>query len=204
MACEFDCVDGDCACPDACMNHIQQDIFLLHGFNVSDGGMSTVGKLLPFLPNSRVFPYGWLGVIGVYLFNDNIARTLSASLTDGCVVIGHSNAADIIYRALQLPNCPPVERVVLIRPALDCDVSFGDKVDRVDVFFHQGDVAVGLSKWLPFLGWGVMGMVGYMGDDLNVVNHDSEFLFDDSAHSSFANETLKPFVKYLRGLLGID
>lgn len=177
---------------------------MLHGFNVRDGGKQSIAKLLPYLPGSRVFRYGRFGLIGVYFFNDNIAETLAASLSEGCVVIGHSNAADIIYRALQLPECPQVERVVLIRPALDSDVTFGNKVDRVDVFHHYADVPVILSALMPCSNWGDMGAVGYEGGELHVMNHDESLLFGFSDHSSFADESFDPFVKYLQVLLGFD
>lgn len=187
-------------------NTCQPNVFLLHGFNVSDGGVGSVGKLLPYLPGSRIWPYGWMGLFGVWFFNGRIARMLAASLDEGCTVIGHSNAAAIIYRALQLDSCPHIKRVVLIRPALDSDVVFGVKVDRVDVFYHNGDLPTKLSSWLPWHEWGSMGASGYTGNELHVVNHDSGLMFGEygHSHSAFANESFGVFVKYLRKLLGID
>lgn len=184
----------------------QPDVFLLHGFNVGDGGASTVGKLLPYLPNSRIWPYGWLGLLGVRLFNGRFAKMLAASLNDGCTIIGHSNAAAIIHRALQVSSCPQVKRVVLIRPALDSDAIFGDKVDRVDVFYHPGDLPTRVSRWIPWHEWGDMGAAGYTGQELHVINHNSALMFGEYAgsHSAFANESFGVFVKYLRKLLGID
>lgn len=205
--CEFNCGGDGCPAVDAWgCGSVKQDIFLLHGFNVRDGGDSTVGMLLPFLPNSRVWPYGWLGFLGVRFFNGRFAKMLAASLTPGCVVIGHSNAAAIIQRALQLPECPSVERVVLIRPALDCYATFGDRVERVDVFHHRDDVPVSLSRFIPCHEWGDMGARGYDGGESHVFNHDSAMLFGESAgnHSAFANESFGPFVGYLVKLLGLD
>lgn len=205
--CDFNCCGADCPAVDAwsCSKH-QQDFFLLHGFNVSDGGVSTVGRLLPLLPDSKVWSYGWLGLFGVRFFNGRIARMLADSLTDGCVVVGHSNAAAIIHRALQLDNCPSIKRVVLIRPALDSSVEFGDKVERVDVFHHHDDLPVSMSRFIPCHEWGDMGAVGYEGDELNVFNHDSSVLFGEYAghHSAFANESFGAFAKYLVRLMGVD
>lgn len=180
---------------------MKNDIFLLHGFNVRDGGKGTVGKLIPHLPNSKILPYGWIGVLGVTFFNDNIAKMLVNQITDDCTIIGHSNAADVIYRMTQLDNCPRIARIVLIRPALDSDVSFGDKVGRIDVFYHQGDVPVSFAKYIPCHNWGSMGTEGYDGPDKNVVGHNSEELFNDSAHSAVFNEKLTVFVPYLKEIL---
>lgn len=179
------------------------DIFLLHGFNVRDGGKNTVGRLLPYLPNSRVINYGWVGFLGTIFFNDNIAKMVKSQLTHDCTVIGHSNAADIIHRALLLNDCPRIKRLVLVRPALDGDVSFGDNVERVDVFHHKDDAPVGLAKYIPFHKWGSMGEHGYSGDDKNVVNHDEEEIFDDTkgGHSAPFQESLSFFVPYLKGVL---
>jgi len=183
---------------------MSSDVFLLHGFNVRDGGKSTVGRLVEFLPNSRVFSYGWLGLIGVYLLNGFIARRLVRVLTAGCTVVAHSNGADIIHRALQLDECLFVDRVVLIRPALDCDAVFGGRVGRVDVFHHEDDVPVGFAKYLPCSSWGNMGEVGYEGSEQHVVNHDSELLFGDASHSAFAGGAFEPFVLFLCKLLGVN
>jgi len=205
-SCQFDCAAGDCDCPDACGSlPSRKDYFLLHGFNVRDGGKSTVGRLLPVLPNAHIWPYGWLGLFGVRLFNGRIAKMLSASLTDGCVVIAHSNAAAIVQRALQLDGCPDIERIVLIRPALDANAVFGDKVERVDVFHHADDVPVSMSRFIPFHEWGSMGSTGYEGGELHVLNHDSARLFGEYAghHSAFANESFGVFSKYLVKLLGL-
>lgn len=182
------------------------DIFLLHGFNVRDRGKRTVGRLLPFLPGARVVPYGWLGFVGVRFFNDNLAQMLCSMLTPGCTVVGHSNAADVIWRALQMYDCPRIKRLVLIRPALDSDMVFGDRVDRVDVFHHEHDKPVGLARFLLFHNWGSMGAQGYDGPEFHVVNHDEGFLFrdDDGDHSAFATRYLNAFGVYLRGLLGLS
>jgi len=206
-SCQSNCLAGDCACSDVCLRSTSgKDYFLLHGFNVKDGGASTIGRLLPLLPNARIWSYGWLGLMGVRFFNGRIAGMLAASLTEGCVVIAHSNAAAIVQRALQLDGCPQVERLVLIRPALDADTEFGDKVDRVDVFHHADDVPVSVSRFIPCHEWGDMGAVGYEGDELHVVNHDSAVLFGEYAghHSAFANESFGAFAKYLVKLLGLD
>ena len=205
--CEVNCGGVDCPSIDAWgIASGQQDIFLLHGFNVSDGGASTVGRLLPVLPNARIWPYGWLGLFGVRLFNGRIAKMLAASLTPGCVVVGHSNAAAIMHRVLQLDSCPTIERLVLIRPALDSVVEFGDKVERVDVFHHHGDAPVSMSRFIPCHEWGNMGAIGYDGDESHVFNHDSAKLFGEYAghHSAFANESFGAFAMYLLKLLGFD
>jgi hypothetical protein len=208
-SCEFNCGGPGCDALDSwAVVGNQKDYFLLHGFNVKDGGGSTIGRLLSLLPNARVWSYGWLGLLGVRFFNARIANMLAASLTDGCVVIAHSNAAAIVQRALQLDNCPHIERLVLIRPALDSDAVFGDRVDRVDVFHHADDMPVSASRFIPCHEWGDMGAVGYEGAELHVVNHDDSVVFAGfngaGNHSAFSNETFVPFAKYLVKLLGLD
>jgi len=185
---------------------LKKDIFLLHGFNVKDGGVKTVGSLLEDFPSAKLVNYGWLGFLGTIFFNDNIAKIVATQITDGCTIIGHSNAADIIYRMSQLKSCPKIDRVILIRPALDSDISFGSNVDRVDVFFHENDRPVGFAKWIPFHNWGSMGESGYKGKDSNVFGHDEKSIFNDKegGHSDVFKKTKHLFVPYLKNLLKID
>jgi len=177
------------------------NIFLLHGFNVRDGGKKTIGRLSEVLPSARLVSYGFLGLIGVRFFNDNLAKMLASLATPDCVLIGHSNAASIIYEALQLEQCPKIKRIVLIRPALDSNVDFGSKVERVDVFHHEGDKPVFLSQFLPCHSWGDMGTEGYDGPNDFVFNHNSEEIFGIPDHSAFAGAGFAHFSGYLKRLL---
>jgi hypothetical protein len=137
---------------------------LLHGFNVRDGGEGTIDMLKPGLEEKGYTPieldYGWMGLIGTYFRNDNIARRLIYEYQPGDVIIGHSNGCAIIAMAIELGL--PAQHCIFIHPALDNDWAppFDKPVERIDVYFSAKDIPTRLAKWVPFNDWGDMGTVG--------------------------------------------
>jgi hypothetical protein len=152
---------------------------LVHGFNVADGGVGTVGTIEPAVKTAGFtigrFPYGKLGVLGVRFFNDNLAQALAWCIMDGEfeVVIGHSNGCALIHQALwhaEEFGCKGV-RAVYISPALDRDAPLSPCVTRADVLTTVHDKAVRLAALLPFHAWGSMGAKGPAGYEQRYIHH---------------------------------
>ena len=85
--------------------------YLLHGFNVRDGGADTVEKLRPFIlndPNSgmvKSWKYGWFGLVSVLFKNATVAKKLKQAHSQNysptaCNAVGHSNGCAIQYSPL--------------------------------------------------------------------------------------------------------
>jgi hypothetical protein len=178
---------------------------LVHGFNVFDGGVATVGKLRPFLANAGVpyimFDYGLLGVIGTYRKN----KKLAACVADACwtayasghevYAFGHSNGCAILDYAANIHNAP-IHKSVYINPALEKDKVLGAGVKALDVWYSPSDRPVRLSKYLPLHPWGEMGRTGYRGVvDTRITNYNKEndFKFSSKAHSDMFSLELLPF-----------
>ncbi|RLB66444.1 MAG: hypothetical protein DRH08_06160 [Deltaproteobacteria bacterium] len=160
-------------------------VITVHGFNVRDGGESTIGKIEPALSERHDvcdFDYGWIGLLGVKLFGKRIARNLSKQVTVGSVGIGHSNGCMELIRACEYGA--PFNHLILINPALDNDINIPINVSRVDVLHNIDDDVVTMAKWYPFSYWGDMGRVGYTGSDTRVHNHETFSLFNVSGHSA--------------------
>lgn len=160
-------------------------LVLVHGFNVSDGGKSTVDTLKPFLKNDHEIleaDYGWIGLLGVKFLGKRIARLIAGMTPHGAVGIGHSNGCMELIRACEYGA--PFSHLIFINPALDNDIKIPLQVDRVDVLHNIYDSTVTLSKWYPFSYWGDMGRVGYKGHDKRVHNHETKKLFNVKGHSA--------------------
>ncbi len=167
---------------------IRGRVILLHGFNVTDEGCATVGKLAPYFER-RGFAvkrprYGWRGLLGVRFLNNTFGRLVADLSEPGDIVVGHSNGCAIAVKALE--HGAIFDQLVLINPALDSDYEFPANVRRVHVWHSPSDAPVRFAKWLPWHSWGDMGAVGYTGDDPRVVSYDKERGFigmSSSAHS---------------------
>lgn len=141
-------------------------VWLLHGFNVSDGGERTVQALAPFFEAEgyevKRFRYGWRGLLGVRMMNDTFARILADIIEPGDIVLGHSNGGCIGYLAAA-EHAAPIGQLVLINPALDADVKFPAQLRAVHIWHSPSDRPVAVAKLLPWHNWGDMGAVGYRG-----------------------------------------
>jgi len=160
-------------------------VIFLHGYNVWDGGIQTVGKLRSFFvtyPNTVyvMMNYGHFTLIETRFKNDGVAKRLSKAVTHAkeggfrVIVVGHSNAGSIIHRASNKYPCP-IDKAVLINPALRAKLAPGECIKSVDVWHSPSDKAVKFAKWIPFRrAWGEMGSVGYQGDDPRITNYNKE------------------------------
>lgn len=145
-----------------------------HGFNVWDGGKATVDRVQPLLRRCgyevREMDYGWTGLLGVLLRNDDRALELSKKVLSPSLGVGHSNGATLLHRASYCGA--KFERLVYINPALDLDAVPAPSVRRVDVFHARDDHATWAAKWLPWSLWGDMGQQGYRGRDTRMRSWD--------------------------------
>jgi len=150
-------------------------VWLLHGFNVSDGGAGTVDRLADWLNaygyDVQQFDYGWIGLAGALMGNEQRARDLAREATPEDIAIGHSNGCAIIHRASHLPDSD-FARVVYLNPALDVDAAPGPGVRRCDVFHARDDVATLAARFIPGALWGSMGRDGYIGGDPRMRSHE--------------------------------
>lgn len=161
---------------------------LLHGFNVSDEGAHTVGRLAPYFEAAgfevKRPRYGWCGLLGVRFMNRRFARLIADLAEPGDVVVGHSNGCAIAADAADIGA--PISQLVLINPALDADRRFAPQVQRVHVWHSPSDGPVTFAKFLPWHAWGDMGAVGYRGPfDPRVSSYNKEngYQVSSSAHS---------------------
>jgi hypothetical protein len=148
--------------------------WLVHGFNVSDGGRDSIDRLYPALDNRgwtvrpKRLDYGWR-IITQLWGNPKVADELAGLADPGDVAIGHSNGCSIIHRATHLQHCE-LETIVYINPALDTDATPGPCVKRCLVLFAEDDRAVLLATLIPGVLWGAMGRFGYRGKDPRILN----------------------------------
>lgn len=170
---------------------------LVHGFNVKDGGASTIGRLDEWLTFQGCiverFIYPRIGLFGARSRNDELANklcgfvnALPARKGDTITLYCHSNGATLaylmtkhfLYRALSSNGIHL--NLVLINPALEREVTFSSNIDQIRVFYSEDDTPVkwghALRRFLGWFGleatwrpWGDMGRYGYRGPiDLRV------------------------------------
>lgn len=138
-------------------------VLITHGFNVSDGGEGSVGKLIPFLRvmgyTVALYSYPYRFLVGALLCDDEDTRGLMDAFQEGDVIIGHSNGGKLIAMAIEAGL--PVEHAVLIHPALDRDWEppKDHPIKRIDVYYSGKDMATWFARFSPWK-WGAMGTVG--------------------------------------------
>lgn len=143
------------------------NIYLIHGFNVKDGGASTTGTLRSGLEAEghtvKEVKYGYMHRLRVRLCNKSVAHTIADMAEDGSYIVAHSNGCAIAYLAALYSTANKFKKVFLINPALDSNLEIPN-VDKVHVFHAQSDPWTRLARWIPFSRWGRQGQVGYTGD----------------------------------------
>jgi len=143
------------------------NIYLIHGFNVKDGGASTTGSLREGLEVAghtvKELQYGWMGRVRVRLCNGSVGRVLADMAEDDSYLVAHSNGCAIAYLAAL--HAPPntFKKVFLINPALDAKLEIPN-VNKVHVLYAQSDPWTRLARYIPFSRWGRQGQVGFTGD----------------------------------------
>jgi len=163
------------------------NIYIVHGYNVSDGGKNTTDKLIPLFHeinqdkrynfknlNICELDYNHFNLIQAKLADKPIGKImseLSNSLSSGDIniFIGHSNGCAILHHAsLYGLNS---DLFVYVNPALDCKLSPNSTIKNVQVWHNKYDMAVTIAKYIPFTIWGDMGNVGYVGNDKRMMNN---------------------------------
>lgn len=141
---------------------------MLHGFNTSDGGQSTVDELISYMrQDCEHLDYGNFGIIDVLRKNSGIAAELVSIAGADDIPIGHSNGCAIIAEAARKGG--KFDTCVLINPALDKDYNFPEHVKHIYIYHTEHDKLVWyarlLKKFTPFrfikdFVWGEMGRTG--------------------------------------------
>ena len=141
-------------------------VYLIHGFNVRDGGKNTTGTLRNQIEEAghtvEEIHYGFFHRWRVRWCNRGVARAVSSMARKDSYVIAHSNGAAIVYLAAKFGA--PFKHVFLINPALNSKLEIPN-VEKVDVFYSESDFWTGLAKFIPASLWGSQGRVGYKGED---------------------------------------
>ncbi len=174
-------------------------VIMIHGFNVTDGGASTILKLKPYYRKRGAhvisLRYGWFGLLQARFCNEEVSEDL-AKLIDGnakhyskIIVVGHSNGCAIAHLASF--KCKAIiHRLVYINPALKRYYVPDSNVKAIDVWHNAEDNAVLWAKLLFWRArerpWGLMGRTGYMGQDTRFVNFDTarDFTTKVKGHSA--------------------
>lgn len=140
--------------------------WVVHGFNVSDGGRGSVGRLLPYLPNARMIDYGWSGLVGLPCANARAVRQILSVIRPGDSIVAHSNGCLIAWQVAQIV---PLASVVCINPALRRDTEWPDGLpvlclyNSTDWVVQLGRAWGRLTDWdgIRAAGWGAAGRYGF-------------------------------------------
>ena len=153
----------------------------LHGFNVRDKGVGSIGKLRPYL--LEIFPnaiydadsadYGWDFLLKAnYLYwTGNTIDRIANALKDADLVICHSNGANYCMKALSRIHNPKL-KIVFLSPALNRDYKFNETFQKCLVMYSQDDKTVYWAKWVPLSRWGDMGKVGPTWPDFRLLKRN--------------------------------
>jgi pimeloyl-ACP methyl ester carboxylesterase len=154
---------------------------LIHGFNVWDGGLDTVGRLTVYIKGKVILhDYGWTGLLGLACNNRSAVEKIIKAFEPGDSIIAHSNGCLIAWQAVELLG-DNVKSVVCINPALRRDAVWHKGVD-VMCLHNSTDWVVQLGRmWgrlFPFdgveaQGWGAAGRYGFTSPHGKLSNWDT-------------------------------
>jgi hypothetical protein len=155
-------------------------IVLVHGFNVRDAGKNSIDKLAPYLEaaghevETDAADYGHYSLFMVRFRKHKAVLRIANALKDADVVVGHSNGANYVRKALKLlkrRNQRYLE--IRISPALNRRAGTSPNVINCWVMHTKSDWAVRIASWIPFgHPWGRQGSHGYKGKDPLMENID--------------------------------
>lgn len=140
--------------------------WLIHGFNVSDGGKGSVGRLEPHIPDSKLLSYGWTGLILLPRVNKRARKKLLKVIKPGDSIVAHSNGCLIAW---EIAGLIPLSHVVCINPALRRDTVWPEELP-VLCLYNSTDWVVQLGRiWgrlfsfdgIRFNSWGAAGRYGF-------------------------------------------
>jgi pimeloyl-ACP methyl ester carboxylesterase len=140
-------------------------VYLIHGFNVKDGGEGTTDSIRPHLEKRglrvREIDYGHFFLGKVRSCNAGIARAITGIIKPGSTCIAHSNGCAITYLACKFGA--QFDNVVLVNPALDSKLALAEQVKNIHVWYSPNDPWVSLARYIPWSIWGAQGKTGYTG-----------------------------------------
>ena len=173
-------------------------IALLHGFNVDDGGLSTVGQMKAQLEAAghiiSIITYGDYNIFEVRFRKHKAIRHIANQLVDLKIdaIIDHSNGANFEHKALTLLEHREKKYVVVrIAPALNRSTACAANVTKCTVFYSKSDGWVWISRFLIKHPWGQQGQKGYKGKDLRMQSWDyTDLVADHSDYFLKENVTL--------------
>lgn len=172
-------------------------VLFIHGFNVRDNGANTVGRLVPFFAtlgcSTEMIAYGHFNLLEPRWENHQVAELLADRINAASrpvIVVAHSNGCAITHKC----NAT-IDKAVYINPALDRDAQFPASILAADVWHSRGDMAVWLSRLLPFNAWGDMGAVGAARHDRRVKNFDKAQNYELSS-TKHSDVFKSPLVEY--------
>ena len=177
-------------------------IALVHGFNEPTAGRETIDKMAKYLRSlghtvdTDSCDYGYHELIMVRFFYRKAVKRIRAALEQCDLIIGHSNGANYITKALKKHDKPI--KVVYIAPALNRKTKVPECVTDQYVFHSNADKPTKWAKLLFKHPWGDMGRKGYNGTDPRVTNLN----YNHIPHSDwFSNAWCKRIADKIHALL---
>lgn len=173
-------------------------IRLIHGFNVWDGGWSSLGPLRDGYRarghSTEIFSWGPSSLLSVRLKTAGAIEEFIARQEQypARLWVGHSHGALVCCRAFEsLPDhIEPPEAMILVQPAMHADYRLPDTA-RLVVRYNPHDLAVLAGKcwrtlnpvsWFVRHPWGAAGRYGFARLPRDSVAIDTA----DAAHGDFA------------------
>lgn len=174
-------------------------IGFMHGFNVSDGGVSSLGPIAEELNLVHGYPaemirYGYQSLLTVrYNVQFAMDQLLAARPP---VVFAHSNAVPVVYKAMYQTDYRP-RAVIAYQPAHNRNRVWPPAPPSVLVLHNPRDIAVRAGRWWRWLNpvswfveehyWGSAGARGYKnpGSAVSQVNTAPYY-----GHSYLATDSL--------------
>jgi len=168
----------------------KRTVYLIHGFNVRDGGKSTTDHFHPLFAEAGYkvveLDYGFNWRLRVRLCSPGHAMLIAAMVKPNSIVVGHSNGCNIIYKAAQAGAV--FRRAILINPALDADKTIKN-AGSVQTWHSPDDPWTWVASFIPGSDWGDQGRVGYIGDNKRHVNFNNAHYFGDGmGHSEVLHD----------------
>lgn len=165
-------------------------VYLIHGFNVRDGGKDTIGRLKPLLEAAghtvESIHYGFFHRLRVRWCSRGVAKAVASLVDKDSYVIAHSHGAAITFLAAKYGAS--FKHVFLINPALNKKTAIPNAL-WVSVFYAPSDIWTRLAKYIPFSIWGSQGRVGFRGKALNYSQTNLDWLLHAEVGHSGVFET---------------
>lgn len=176
----------------------------IHGFNVSDGGVGTIGAFTVHLAallrkmghdvvidadNADYGRHLLLRANYFYWFGDTIERIAGALEHDDrfdlTIMVAHSNGCNYGMKALKKIKNPNLG-IIFLSAALNRTYKFKQEFAWLANFHTFKDKIVGLSRRMPLSSWGDAGQVGLRNTSDRVRNYN--FTNNTNRHSDWSKD----------------